>query len=295
MFFILLKLVFYVINDYLCGMNVCRLLLLSGLLYVAMPLLGQERADSLMSGTGLSAEEIEELTRPLDPQTTIDKDPLTNGTGIRPVTGQDLLLEPVMGKLYQAPTYFHVTPARGSYLPRWEGGSMYGDHRITGDLLTGYSAVTQMGVQHRFGDYWQGRMGLSLMQVPGLYNVAQLNGSLTWQPNRHFGVTVFGSYLPGSFLSAVDVVPTLHWGGYVSLQSDGIWGIDLGAQGYYTPVTGSEVVPIVMPYVKLGEAKLGIDVGPMIRDALHHDRGRDNGFNPIPQPIKAVPQIAPRR
>ena len=73
------------------------------------------------------------------------------------------------------------------------------------------------------------------------------------------------------------------------------FGIDVGARQTYDAMYGHELVPIVQPFIKLGGAKLGIDVGPMLKDAMRKKNGNSNGFNPIPQPIKALPPVAPRR
>lgn len=261
-----------------------------GLSVLCGPLLAQERTDTLVSGAGLSAQDIEELTRPLDPAAATMVEPAAMDVGY---TAGGIELEPVLTSRYQAPLLFHVAPEQ-PLLPSWSTGYVYGYNGQYNDWLRGYQAQAGLGLYQQLGDYWSFTANASLYKNSIYYNSATFGGTLHWQPNQHVGVTVFGSYSPGAFMSPVSLGQSFNFGGYVTMEGEH-FGIDLGAQQYYDPFAGHDTEPIVRPYLKLGGAKLGIDVGPMIKDALQKDRGRGNGFNPIPQPIKAVPQVAPRR
>lgn len=268
------------------------LLLVLYVLFAAMPLLAQERADSIGTDGGLTAEDIEQLTRPIDPAETsvasAAMDPMS-GT----VSPRELGVESVLDARYQAPPLFRVMPER-SFYPSWTTGYMYGYSGQYNDWLRGYQATAGIGLYQQLGDYWTASAYASVSKNSIYYNTATLGGQLTWRPNQHFSVTAFGMYSPGTFMSTVDFGPTFNWGGYMTLEGEH-FGIDLGARQAYDPMFGHEVTPIVQPFLKLGGAKLGIDLGPMLKDALRKDRHDGPGFNPIPQPIKAVPQIAPRR
>lgn len=269
------------------------------LVVAPLPICAQTPADTVVTGLGLSAQEIEELTRPLEPVQSPDANssftPLSPSLMEMGLSNprQDITVDPVLHTRYQAPSLFRAMPERPFY-PSWGTGMMYGYSGQYNDWLRGYQASAGVGLYQQLGDYWSFTANASVYKNSIYYNSAMVDGRLTWRPNAHFGVTVFGSYSPGTFMSPVDFGQSFNWGGFVTLEGER-FGIDLGAQTYYDPFTGHNVEPIVQPYVKFGDAKIGIDIGPMLKDALRKDRHDGPGFNPIPQPIKAVPQVAPRK
>lgn len=178
---------------------------------------------------------------------------------------------------------------------RWATGYFYGGHNYAADFLYGYVARTDFGIHQQLGDHWSVNAGIGLQKNSVYFNTATFNGSVTYHPVDWFAVTAFGSYSPGSFMSSYQFGPQYNWGGYVTFQTQHM-GIDLGARQTYDPFAGHEVTPIIMPYFRMGDAKLGIDFGPMIKNLI--DRNRHSDFdigNPIPRPIKALPPVAPRR
>ena len=242
---------------------------------------------------GLSQQDIDELTRPLTPGNATPGTEGSDLTGLRPISASDIELQPALDpNAYRVPR-FDYSPARGSYLPQWQGGGMWGSSSQSGNILWGYTNSASMGIYQQMGD-WTAMGGLQLTKYGVMYNTATLTGQLSWRPSRNFGVTVFGNYMPGTFMSPINLGPSWNYGGYVTLQSNGMLGIDLGAQTYYDPIGGHQVTPIVMPYLNINGAKLGIDLGPLIQDALQRNNrhgGGGGGFNPIPQPIKAIPVV----
>lgn len=249
----------------------------------------QEQNDSLLlqQGAGLSAKDIEELTAPITPtlgQTSASK--------------PEIPMDPVFADETPALKWRSITPPRGGYFPTWSTGYLYGSHSSSGSLLYGYTSYANIGIKQHLGDYWTFDGNIGLQKYSVYYNTAVFYGSINWHPTHWFELTAFGSYMPGSFLSPVQISPAFQWGGFATLQTDTDvpFGIDLGARDSYDPMSGHQVTPIVQPFVKVGGAKIGIDFGPMIRDAIWKDNDRSrNGFSPIPQPIKAIPQVAPRR
>lgn len=265
----------------------------------SLSLLAQGQVDTVAVSSGLTAQDIEELTRPIGPHESHDASsslaPLTPSMMEMDLSNprQDITVDPVLTSRYQAPPLFRVMPERPFY-PQWSTGGIYGFSSQYNDWLRGYQARAGVGLYQQLGDYWSFSANASVYKNSIYYNSAMIDGRLTWRPNAHFGMTVFGSYSPGTFMSPVDLGQSFNWGGFVTLEGER-FGIDLGAQTYYDPFMGHDVEPIVQPYVKFGDAKIGIDIGPMLKNALQKDRRDGSGFNPIPQPIKAVPQIAPRR
>lgn len=279
-------------------MNHPHLLLLTlALCLLPSAAIGQEQADTLRIEAGLSAKEIEELTLPMTP-------PSLNVGELAPLTlSPDPFRElPLLPDLEPQPLTMHwygfPILQRGDYLPRWSTGSVFGTSGKFGDQYNGYTAYSQIGLRQSLGEFWTFDASLSLQKTM-YYNTASLNSSLRWHPTRHFELTAFASYMPGTFMSAVKAVPSFHWGGYATFKTDTDvpFGIDLGASDYYDPFSGHHVVPIVQPFIKIGDSKLSIDLGPMIYDALNkrgHGGIEDGPFNPVPRPIKVFPQVRPR-
>lgn len=190
---------------------------------------------------------------------------------------------------------FELFP-KGSYLPHWSTGYMYGSHQYAGSLFYGYTANAQAGVLQNLGEYWTVDASISLNKYSIYYNTVTLGGSIEWHPSKYFSMTAFGMYSPGSFMSPMHIGPAFQWGGYATFQTDTDvpFGIDMGARDSYDPMFGHYVAPIVQPFVKIGGAKLGIDFGPAIRNAFDRSKSHPHGPGMIPQPIKAIPQVAPR-
>ena len=273
------------------------------LLMLPSTLMAQESKDSLSTGfpSALSEQDIRELTAPIRVENTgfvgadfdknWKKDLVETGVLTSPEDN-----EPREVRWYGAPLF-----PRGSVLPSWDTGYMYGSHLYTGNLMFGYVASAHAGVMQRFGENWTANAGVSLTKYSVYYNTASFNGSLTWRPSNHFSLTAFGYYMPGTFLSNsnIKIGQAFQWGGFATFQTDTNvpFGIDVGARQTYDSFTGHEVVPIVQPFVKVGGAKMGIDFGPLIKDALWKAKGHGGhpGMGPIPQPIKAMPTVAPRR
>lgn len=257
----------------------------------------QESNDSIPIdvSSAFSEAEIRELTTPLGA-------PIQgNGSStFLPTQNSDLpdipALEP---KTYESPK-LDINPwPRGSHLPRWATGYMYGYNRQSGNLLYGYIASADIGVHQQLGRYWAIEGGASVNKYSVYYNTAAFHGAVTWQPNQYFSTTVFGQYST-TFLSPIPTMSNIDWGGYITLQTDTDlpFGIDAGARDHYDPIYGHFVTPIVQPFVKIGNSKLGLDFGPIIQDAIMRSQNRDhkgNGIGPIPKPIKTIPQVAPRR
>jgi hypothetical protein len=109
---------------------------------------------------------------------------------------------------------------------------------------------------------------------------------------------VFGTYTTPSFGSSFSMGSSFQWGGFITVQSDTDvpFGVDAGVRTGYDPLTGRWTTPIVQPFIKIGDAKLGIDIGPMIQEALRNanGKGHNDAGNPIPKPIKNLPLVAPR-
>ena len=183
-------------------------------------------------------------------------------------------------------------------LPSWGSGGITGFNGIQSNLMLGGIYYSSASIYQNLGRYWTVSAGVDVTKYGVAYNQAYFNGSIIYHPSNNFSLTLFGSYYPGSFLSQMPIGQAWRAGGFISLETDNHWGIDLGATHSYNAYYGHSITPIIMPYYKLGGgAKLGIDFGPMLKHFMNNN-GRSNSmdFNPImPKPMNGLPPVAPRR
>lgn len=260
----------------------------------------QEKQDSILSkgAAGLSEQEIKELTLPIS--ALPNEKPIEAPSGIKAEDARSLAREKTLAEEEpkEIDLRYEIMP-RGSRLPRWATGYMYGSNSYTRSLMVGDMRSATAGVSQNVGRYWTLDASVDFTKYMGL-NYATFNTQANWHPNKYFSTTFFLSYMPGSFFSNYSISPSLQYGAYITLQTDTDlpFGVDLGGYDSYSPAFGHNVTPIVKPFVNVGGAKLGIDFGPMIKDAIWRANGGDHGgggFNPIPKPMKVVPPVAPRR
>ena len=259
--------------------------------------LAQQQNDSVQQreNTGLLDKEIQELTLPI---ATPVQDDMKSASPTQ--LHRDLPVYPALesAQLPMGDMKIDMHP-KGSQLPHWATGMMYGYNQVERNIYFGYTALAGMGVYQQLGRHWSVSGGVGLNKLSVYAKTADFNGSVTWQPNRYFATTLFGDYTTKSFASALPMGSSYQWGGYITLQTDTDlpFGIDAGAHTGADPLTGQWVAPIIRPFVKLGGGKLGIDIGPIIQDAIRNatDKGHKDGPNPVPRPIKNLPTVAPRR
>ena len=77
------------------------------------------------------------------------------------------------------------------------------------------------------------------------------------------------------------MIPASNIGGYVTYRYDNFY-ISGGVRREFNPFTNSwETYPIIMPQVKVGDVKFGVDVGPMIKNGVQQMR---DAHQPPPPP-----------
>lgn len=183
-------------------------------------------------------------------------------------------------------------------LPHWKSGYIYGYNSSQSNMLLGGIYNSGVSINQSLGRYWTVSSGIDVTKYGVAYNRASFNGSIVYHPCNNFSVTMFGSYSPGSFFSTMQVGQAWYAGGYISLETDNHWGIDLGASHSYDAFYGHETTPIIRPYYKTGGgAKIGFDFGPMLKGYMNKN-GRSNSmeFNPVmPRPLNGLPPVAPRK
>lgn len=116
-----------------------------------------------------------------------------------------------------------------------------------------------------------------------------VGGSVSWQVNERVSLHAFGSYYstPRMFIppAVAGFMNTSSYGGYASYNGDG-WGFDLGVQNVYNPsLRHWEMVPIVRPYIVIGNTPIGVDVGPIIYQLLDNAIGHRQNNPTIGPPV----------
>ena len=112
-------------------------------------------------------------------------------------------------------------------------------------------------------------------------------GAVTFSINEHWSATAFGRYAsnPGMMFSpaAQALIPSSNFGGYATYRVDN-FSISGGVRQEFNPYTNRwETYPIVMPQVKIGDVKIGVDVGPILKEGVQQ-MNRKNQKPPPPPP-----------
>lgn len=115
-------------------------------------------------------------------------------------------------------------------------------------------------------------------------------GSASYYINDQWSATAFGRFAttPASLFSPAiqAMIPASNFGGYVTYRYDNFY-ISGGVRREFDPYTNSwETYPIVMPQVKVGDVKIGVDVGPMIKNGVQQMNNRRQPPPPPPEKRK---------
>lgn len=138
------------------------------------------------------------------------------------------------------------------------------------------SAIAYATVQKQFYDY----RNVTMLSVGASFN---------YTIDNNWSVTAFGQYVSPytPFRPVVQaMMPTSGYGGYVTYQTD-FFSISGGVRQEYNPYTMSwETNPIIMPQVKIGDVKIGVDIGPAVKNGIVNMQRDKNSGPPPPQNSK---------
>lgn len=199
-------------------------------------------------------------------------------------------------------------PATG-YVPgvavlrSWGSGGVY----ATGGRQ---SLVGLMGIETGTLNFGQrvGAFTLSLFgsatkygYLRGLSTSYGFGGSISYDINEHFGITVFGAYHSATGINQAAMtgyVSAPTFGGYIDWRISSHWGVKAGAQSYRSIAYGRwETQPIVMPYYRTsGGAEIGLDVGGILYQIVRSASGKNrmNQGNPTIDPRPSGVYVRPR-
>jgi hypothetical protein len=78
------------------------------------------------------------------------------------------------------------------------------------------------------------------------------------------------------------------FGGYADIRFSKTFGTNVGMRQYMNPMTGKWVTePIVNPYIKIGDSKIELPLGGLLKKLVWGDR--DNPMNFRPHPMSRPP------
>lgn len=136
-----------------------------------------------------------------------------------------------------------------------------------------------------------------------MFNYATANnpyfsGAVNYAFNENWSVSAFGQYaINPVFISmqAYPFVTTSRYGATINYQNDN-WGMQLGARREFDPYTQRwEVYPVVVPTIRIGDVKVGVDVGPMMKQGYMMMQNRHNPPPPPPAEggFRGYPTVRP--
>lgn len=164
-------------------------------------------------------------------------------------------------------TYEFSMQKAPSALFQWDNGMLFGTNSQSYANLWGYFSSAGMQLIQDIGDRWQLAGGAELQKYGSGYNTFSMNASATYRIGDNVFGTGFGSYESPSFLSSSHLGMGYQYGGYLTFETNNHkWGMDVGVRHGFSPWTGKHyTVPIARPYYKLGNSKIGIDLGGLFR------------------------------
>lgn len=160
-------------------------------------------------------------------------------------------------------------------LARWDTGSLRADGST--DVMPGMMQIDAGRLS--LGQQWDKvsvtayAEALKYGYMGGLSTSWGLGGDITYRLGDRWSVTAYGSwYTPASVATPgqLGYVAVPQFGGYVDYRISSRFGVQVGARAYRSLVRqGMEVVPTVVPYIRLNERHvIGVDVGGIVYQLL---------------------------
>lgn len=173
---------------------------------------------------------------------------------------------------------YHTNPSplfRGDYstsgvLGQFSHGTLSASGSQTS--LPGIGRLNQasLGYQHVFSPKLSIQLGVDATKINMMHTAGQTfstSGILFYHASDRISFKVFGAYAPSSSYG----INTHRYGASMSLDMTKRFGMEVGVQRCYNPMTGRwETVPIAAPYYNFDKFKLGLDVGGIVYELLRN-------------------------
>ncbi len=182
----------------------------------------------------------------------------------------------------------------------WQGYSFGGNafesrqvdiftHSMGRDMI-GVGTIRNVGagVTYRFDDHLSATVDATYTDYRGAAYGTDLrsvsfSGELRYAFSDRLAVRTFGSYSTSkgvySSNSLFNSSPMVNFGATMDFGIGERFGVEVGGQAFYDPSSGAmQPLPVVIPYFKVGDVKLGVDVGGIIYEAIYQSvRGQSSG------------------
>jgi hypothetical protein len=110
-----------------------------------------------------------------------------------------------------------------------------------------------------------------------------VGGAVAYQLSNAVSLHAFGQYYATNPILGPAYYPyvnTTNYGGYADIRFSSVFGTKLGVQRFQNPMTGQWTTePIVNPYIKIGNSKLELPIGSLLKSFVWGDRDNPLHFN----------------
>ena len=114
-------------------------------------------------------------------------------------------------------------------------------------------------------------------------------GTLGYDLNESISLHAFGYYYANQLQVGPAMSPFVNsttYGGYADIRFNNTFGTKMGVRRYVSPWTGKWITePIINPYIKIGDSKIELPVGGILKALVWGDRDDPMRFQPRPHPI----------
>lgn len=254
-------------------MKLTSLIVSIALPLLAVPLMAQEAV--------VTSESKMDNALPNVPESSLLSIPLYNNAQIAmPQSIYELEINRVSPLLFNL---YHL-----QQLSEWNAGTIYGIGSREGLQGLGNFNSATVGITQHLGRFTvTGALsGYKYHINRNLYNDFGISGSVSYQINPHFTVSVFGNYSTSNVYDSPAAMPYVNFscfGGSVRYQTGKTFGMELGVQRVFDPnLNRWHTIPIVAPTVNIGNCAVGIDVGGLLHSIINS--GNDYQRPQMPPP-----------
>ena len=110
-----------------------------------------------------------------------------------------------------------------------------------------------------------------------------VGGSIGYQVSNAVSLHAFGQYYATNPVLGPAYYPyvnTTTYGGYADIRFSNTFGSKVGVQRFLNPMTGKWTTePIINPYIKIGNSKLELPIGGLLKTLVWGDRDNPLNFN----------------
>jgi hypothetical protein len=114
-------------------------------------------------------------------------------------------------------------------------------------------------------------------------------GTLGYDLNESISLHAFGYYYANQLQVGPAMSPFVNsttYGGYADIRFNNTFGTKMGVRRYVSPWTGKWITePIINPYIKIGDTKIELPIGGILKALVWGDRDDPMHFQPRPHPI----------